>query len=169
MRIIDNQKLIKEFICVLLLMMVIPFNIGAKEHVAKNIYGIAGETVIYENGDNPTVIIDENTPLSRLDNTWSVYNLLSALASSLIGFIMLFKRRKNDDSDYYKYKVFRIMAIVTGLLSLVIFVLTESITSSMVLFDDFSILMTVLLLINIIIMITGNTFASQSSDVRTSH
>ena len=64
MRIIDNQKICIQLLCILLMMLIIPFNIGAKEFgpVAKT--GIAGESIVYESGSNTTVINDENTPLS---------------------------------------------------------------------------------------------------------
>ena len=103
MRIIDNQKICIQLLCILLMMLIIPFNIGAKEFspVAKT--GIAGESIVYESGSNTTVINDENTPLSRIDNTWSLYNLITALASCLIGFVMLFRRQDSDNHKDYRY------------------------------------------------------------------
>ena len=168
MRIIDNQKICIQLLCILLMMLIISFNIGAKEFspVAKT--GIAGESIVYESVSNTTVINDENTPLSRIDNTWSLYNLITALASCLIGFVMLFRRQDSDNHNYYRYKMFRVMAMVTGFLSIIVFVLTESTTALMVIFDDFSILMTVLLAVNIVILFGGNTVLDNDRDIKSS-
>lgn len=168
MRIIDNQKFCIKLLCILLMMLVIPFNIGAKEFGSMTKTGVANEGIVYEIGSETTLITDENTPLSRIDNTWSLYNLITATATCLIGFIMLFRRHENDGRDYYKYKMFRVMAMVTGFLSVIIFVLTESVTAVMVVFDDFSLLMTVLLAVNVVILFGGSAVIAANKDIKSS-
>ncbi len=110
--------------------------------------------------------IDEpDTPLTKNVSTWSLFDLICMLVTSLVGIIMsvsFFKKKEEDeqdeeavkttpkeeDEDENKRKWSKFLGIVPGVASIITFILTQNLSGLMVFFDKWSILFAAYVLLN---------------------
>lgn len=107
-----------------------------------------------------TEIKTADTPLGTIveDRYWALINLLAALATIIIGLLLIVmyiinKAKEDDDSEEKEYKnkgIKRIISVIIGVISIIIFFLTENINLPMGWVDQWTILMIIILIINII-------------------
>lgn len=119
----------------------------------------------YEEDVDYTPISTGKTPLFAPKETgsWALINLLAALATIIIGFVLIVMyiinkaREEDEDEDEsekkeYKNRGFRrIISVIVGIISVIIFFLTENTNLPMEWVDKWTILMIIILIINIII------------------
>ena len=120
----------------------------------------ATETVTPVDND-PEDIIEEPVPLAEPNiGNWALLNLICAMFSSIIAIILLFIKKKidNEEEEYTDeeqkdirgIRRFKIYSILVGLISIVAFILTENMSLPMILIDQWTILMAILLIVNIV-------------------
>ncbi len=94
----------------------------------------------------PEETIKENeTPTSKVEGSWALINLIAVIVTILLGIVMLVMNKKD---------VKRFIGIIIACSSMVIFVLTEDLSMPMAMADQWTILMIVIALINVIILVT---------------
>ena len=122
------------------------------------------EEIIYGLGDgytpkqNSSLINKNALPLNLMtQNYWALLNLLLALATCLIGFLLIIfgiLNKKEEDEDTKvknKWKV-RIISAIVGIISLIIFFLTENMNNPWIWVDQWTWLMILIFIINIILI-----------------
>lgn len=122
------------------------------------------EEIIYGLGDgytpkqNSSLINKNALPLNLMtQNYWALLNLLLALATCLIGFLLIIfgiLNKKEEDEDTKvknKWKV-RIISAIVGIISLIIFFLTENMNNPWIWVDQWTLLMILIFIINIILI-----------------
>jgi hypothetical protein len=108
-----------------------------------------------------TRIIDPRVPEAAYTNTWALVNLLLAIATLLITvllFVAYFTRRKEDeDNDDEKSKkkslIKRVLSIIVGIASAVVFLFTEDMSLRMDYTDEYTIVMIIILAVQVIIAV----------------
>lgn len=132
----------------------------------------AGELTIDVDG-NPTItqLGEEDVPLgANVELVWALLNLLAAIFTALICLMLLvtyFTKKKEDDErinnrdgevmdedveDEIKRRGFlRLFSIVPALVSVIIFVLTQDMTKTMVLTDKWTLCMVIILILQVIL------------------
>ena len=114
--------------------------------------------------ENYTPISKTKTPLIAPQETgsWALINLLAALITIIIGFVLIViyimnkAKQSEEDSEETEYKnhgIKRIISVVIGIISIIIFFLTENTNLPMEWIDKWTLLMIIILIINIIIAI----------------
>ena len=100
-----------------------------------------------------------NPPKTIQDaKSWALINLIATLLTFIIAILLLImawinKRKENDDVKIKNHMIKRIISIVVAIISGFIFLITEDITLPMVLIDQWTLIMIVIFLIQIVIMI----------------
>lgn len=144
MKTVKNSRFNVIFVIIMIIFMAMPINAYANEFKDAIKTG-----AVHDNGNTDAeVITDETTPLSRRDHTWSVFNLTSALVSFVAGIYMLFRKNDKDKPNYIQKKAVRVMTVTLGFLSPIMFALSEDMSTRMVIFDRWSLMMTVIMLIS---------------------
>ena len=119
-------------------------------------YGMGDGTEIIE---QPIIIKKNPLPLSAPQQKyWALLNLLFALATCLLAFVLIIfgilNKKNEDETTEVKNKWWtRIASICIGILSLVIFFITENMNNPWIWIDKWTWLMAIIFIINIIIMI----------------
>ncbi|MGL4668735.1 MAG: hypothetical protein ACRCWR_12515, partial [Saezia sp.] len=89
-------------------------------------------------------------------NTWSLFNLLIAIAGSVFTIIsaLFAVRSRKDDNLSYKTKIraFVFIALLLGIANLLLFLITASLQGLCVLFDNWSVLMAILFILQIVLL-----------------
>lgn len=105
-------------------------------------------------------IKDDETPLSsgKEDRSWALINLLAAIGSIIITILLLLKRTKQEDTDEVieitkRYKSIKIISTIISVISIITFFLTENILLPIAFIDNWTILMLVFLVIQIVLYI----------------
>lgn len=122
-------------------------------------------------GYTPILVADavEKTPAKQIKNTnlpktiqrvnsWALINLIATILTIILSLILLImyfiNKRKEDDKIQIKNKPFkRMISVVVAILTAIIFLITEDMSLPMVLIDQWTLLMIILLVIQIIITI----------------
>ena len=107
-----------------------------------------------------TTIPDSSTPKAKPIGSWALINLIATILSCLIAIFLIFvKKQKEDDEEEYTdeekddiriMRLFKIMSLIFGVLSIIIFIFTEDMSLPMVLVDKWTLLMILLLIIEIV-------------------
>lgn len=111
--------------------------------------------------ENPTPLTlpkeeihEDETPLAKPEGSWALWNLVFALASLGIGFsTLLLKNKKENEDDpnlYKRRKSIKILSVLTGILSIIVFLITEDISLPMVMVDEWTFTMAILLMVQIL-------------------
>ncbi len=111
----------------------------------------------------------EKTPTKQIKNTnpprttqkinsWALINLIATILTIILSLILLtmyfINKRKEDDEIQIKNKpIKRMISVVVAILTAIIFLITEDMSLPMVLIDQWTLLMIILLVIQIIITI----------------
>lgn len=97
-----------------------------------------------------TEIKDEDTPLSKgSEGHWSLMNLILAIFTALTSVLMLvaYARRKGDSS---RKGIFGILSVVPAIAAVVLFAMKSDMSLSMVMTDEWTLLMAVFALVNVV-------------------
>ena len=105
----------------------------------------------------PSIIQSHPLPLAPTEQYWALLNLLFALATCVLAFILLifgFLNKTNEDEEIeVKNKWWaRIVAGLIGIASLIIFFLTENMNNPWIWTDKWTLLMGIIFVINIVFM-----------------
>lgn len=138
------------------------------------------ETVINESNEEDIWILGVNVgegdkedyiPISKAKapliapqetGSWALINLIAALITIIIGFVLIViyimnkAKQSEEDSEETEYKnhgIKRIVSVVIGIISIIIFFLTENTNLPMEWVDKWTLLMIIILIINIVIAI----------------
>lgn len=98
------------------------------------------------------------TPKVKPQVYWALLNLILALATCLLGIILLVlwvwnKRKEDEDTEVKNKWGMRIGAILIGILSLIVFMLTEDMNNPWIWIDKWTIVMVIMFVANIILTI----------------
>ena len=132
-----------------------------KPHITNTV-----EVIYYGMGDvvnkpvatkKPSIIQSHPLPLAPTEQYWALLNLLFALATCVLAFILLifgFLNKTNEDEEIeVKNKWWaRIVAGLIGIASLIIFFLTENMNNPWIWTDKWTLLMGIIFVINIVFM-----------------
>ncbi len=146
------------------------------EYIASLPSGEHTLVITTSDGDVYEVTINTNTDVPLSDFTavysgaWSLFDLIMTLLSIILALIYIIKRRKDDDEkeDEYnenyqneddedekqrKSKLKLLILLVAALCNLILFVFTQNLKLPMVIFDKWSIVFAVIVLIQLVILI----------------
>lgn len=111
------------------------------------------------------VVEDNTTPLAKAEGTWALVNLICAIVTVLFGFILLIskKKKEEDEDDEYEEEpnekkrgtFTRVLSVITAIISVIAFILTEDMTLKMIMVDKWTIMMLVITVIQIVIFAFG--------------
>ena len=83
---------------------------------------------------------------------WALMNLIAVIISIILTIITLLIKNKNDSKKLEKQLKLQALAIIDTILIIIAFVFTEDILLKMVLIDEWSIVMALLVVINILLV-----------------
>lgn len=142
---------------------------------------IEDNDVITEIEDNDTpltnaptdTIQDEEIPLSKgiESGEWALMNLICTIATVVIAIVVLFIKNKKEETEqnYSNYRWAKILSVIVALGSIFLFVFTEDMTLTMVNFDKWTIVMSVILIAQIIVAIVAKKSNHDDSNMETSY
>ena len=126
------------------------------------------EAVYYGMGDGdftitkqPSFIKKNPLPLNlSQQDYWALLNLIFAIATCVLAFLLIIfgilNKKDEDENIEVKNKWWiRIITVFIGIISLIIFFLTENMNNPWVWIDNWTLLMVIIFIINIILMITA--------------
>ena len=113
---------------------------------------------ITETQPEPTIIKEVVTPQAAPKGAWALLNLILTIISCIIAIILIFAKKKSENEEYTDeekkdirgIKRFKIYSILIGIVSIIVFILTEDMTLPMILIDKWTILMAIFTIIEII-------------------
>lgn len=116
------------------------------------------DVVIAETNPPASTIKPVDTPKSAPISSWALINLICVIITCIMSIIMLFVRHKDkddnaedDNDEYNKPKTInKFVGIIIGLISVLIFILTEDMSLPMIMVDKWTIYMAIILIINTI-------------------
>ena len=136
---------------------------GSKGGQSQTSKALSGSDTSDVKGDN---IDNGKTPLGglKLRETWALVNLLAAILC-LIASIVLLAGMLKKKNDQQQKKTWRILAIITGILSPIAFFITEDMTKKMQFVDSWTWLMLILLVVQVVcILIMRSTQNKQDNN-----
>lgn len=106
----------------------------------------------------PTTIINNPTPKTEPEGSWALINLIATILACICALALLFVRKDTEDDeptdeekkDMRKILATKIASILVGIISVIVFMLTEDMSLPMVLTDKWTFLMILLLIIEIV-------------------
>ena len=113
-----------------------------------------------------TAIVEDNvTPTTARKEHLALINLLATISSILFGLLLLISKneKENEDGTQKRSKVWKIVAVIDALLSIVVFVLTENMKQPMVLVDKWTMLMILFTLISIVSFAFGRKYHEEDN------
>ena len=121
-------------------------------------------------------IDDDSTPEAAPNGQWALINLVAALASVLLGVIVILSKHSDDDDDdndsdngddentSTRHRRWKVIAGIDAVAAVVTFILTENITNPMVLVDKWTILMVAFALIAVVSTYFGRKWHEDEED-----
>ncbi len=103
----------------------------------------------------PVTIIDEEAPLAGPEGLWSVFNLIASIATAIAAVFVIGRNKK------YAGK-WQISSAVLSVAAILLFIFTEDVSNTMVLFDKYSWIAGGLALVQIIILFIGKNNKEES-------
>ena len=115
-------------------------------------------TAITETQPEPTTIKEVATPQAAPEGAWALLNLILTIISCIIAIVLIFAKKKSENKEYTDeekkdirgIKRFKIYSILIGIISIIVFILTEDMTLPMILIDKWTILMAIFTIVEII-------------------
>lgn len=115
-------------------------------------------TTITETQPEPTIVKEVVTPQAAPEGAWALLNLILTIISCIIAIILIFAKKKSENEEYTDeekkdirgIKRFKIYSILIGIISIIVFILTEDMTLPMILIDKWTILMAIFTIVEII-------------------
>lgn len=115
----------------------------------------------------PVELEDEQTPLAAGTGYWALLNLIIAVLALLLAVVLLvgvFSRRRKEEAEEQNGEeteenkgktglLWRILAIIAGVLAPIAFFLTENIRNTMTFVDNWTLLMVILLAVQLVLML----------------
>ena len=120
-------------------------------------YGLGDRELI--TSKQPTIIKKNSLPLSTTQQAyWALLNLIFALATCVLAFILIIfgilnKREEDEDTEIKNKWLARVVSVGIGILSLVIFFITENMNNPWIWVDNWTWLMAIIFIINVLIII----------------
>ncbi|MFV0552667.1 MAG: hypothetical protein ACK5L6_12235 [Anaerorhabdus sp.] len=118
--------------------------------------------------------IDENAiPLAGIfgnGKNWAILNLVATMIGLVFAVLLVLLKRKNIEEldeevlkvypnikprEFYRKSIYRILGVIVAVIMLAIFFLTENILLPMVFVDEFTVLMFIFMIVNIVIYFIG--------------
>ncbi len=113
---------------------------------------IVDDVLTEENDVEDREVIDN---IVTSEKTWSLFNLIATIIAALAAVILIVMSRKKEDEQQIekRRKVTFVISIITSVVSIVLFVLTQDMTQTMITFDMYSIYFAILLILSIIVYV----------------
>ena len=113
---------------------------------------------ITETQPEPITIKEVATPQAAPEGAWALLNLILTIISCIIAIVLIFAKKKSENEEYTDeekkdirgIKRFKIYSILIGIISIIVFILTEDMTLPMILIDKWTILMAIFTIVEII-------------------
>ncbi len=117
------------------------------------------ETVSINSNIEDTTITDEKTPLALGNQaSWALINLISMIITVILGMVFMFKKNSGNKNygEVIQYKNWvKMAASCIAVLSVFMFIVTETMTASMVMIDKYTGVMLVITLVQVFALIGG--------------
>lgn len=144
-----------------------------------------GNAVIPQGDGPPTVVPDPSPPttvlpdpsppqtLPPIPDNWALLNLILMLLTiviALVDGVLYFTKPTDKYGDEYesddvkRHGLFRVLAILTAIASLILFILTEDITKPMVWVDEYTIWMLILFIVAVLLSMLSKKETDEDSD-----
>ena len=142
-----------------------------------------GETTPTPSADAEEDIADEGTPEAGGRRTaWALVNLIASLLGILAAIVLLVsKHRKEVDSEdeerqmridrgeedpqqVSRSRIYKVISVITAIVSVIVFVLTEDMRQPMILVDRWTLLMVIFLLINVVTLFLGRKWHEEDEE-----
>ena len=142
-----------------------------------------GETTPTPSADAEEDIADEGTPEAGGRRTaWALVNLIASLLGILAAIVLLVsKHRKEVDSEdeerqmridrgeedpqqVSRSRIYKVISVITAIVSVIVFVLTEDMRQPMILIDRWTLLMVIFLLINVVTLFLGRKWHEEDEE-----
>ncbi|MEG0276766.1 MAG: InlB B-repeat-containing protein [Coprobacillus sp.] len=123
---------------------------------------IAPNEVPQGNADNVTdenkTIIDNQVPQAKIDGTWALINLISAIATVIVAAILFILKSKKDEESSSKLDlIIKVIGIIIAVASVIIFFVTEDMSLKMAMSDKWTFAMLGLLVVEVILAVFKKT------------
>lgn len=132
----------------------------------------------------PVVINDEDTPLAPGTGSWALINLISAIVTVVLAVVLVLSKHTKDDDEeedentttvvtseteddeeqVTRKRIWKVVSVLIGIISVVVFILTENMKLPMVLVDKWTILMIILALLNVVTLYFGRKWHKDDDD-----
>ncbi len=116
---------------------------------------------------------DTVVPLAAADGSWSLINLLLAIVTALGSVFLLiayFAGKKHEENQNVKRKgIFRLVSAPVAILSAVIFILTQDMSLPMALVDNWTLIMAVILLVQVLIAVLSRKKVVDDDEEKPQH
>lgn len=106
------------------------------------------------------VIKDTSTPLTAPEGKWALINLICAIITTILGLIMIIKKlfkKENKKKNEKKIKKYKLLPMLFGIIisigSIFLFLITEDMSLPMALIDEYTLIMIVFLIVNIVMFL----------------
>lgn len=105
-----------------------------------------------------TTITDLDVPQVAAQGAWALVNLIATILGCIIALLVLFIKKKSDNEEYTedeksdirKMRITKIASILVGIISIIVFILTEDMSLPMILTDKWTLCMILLLIIEVV-------------------
>lgn len=105
-----------------------------------------------------TTVPDADVPQVAAQGAWALVNLIATILGCIIALLALFIKKKSDneeytedeESDIRKMRITKIASILIGIISIIVFILTEDMSLPMILTDKWTLCMILLLIIEVV-------------------
>lgn len=134
--------------------------IPKKPQINNPVYGMGDpeDNIQIADIQTPTTIINNPTPKAEPEGSWALINLIATILACICVLALLFVRKDTEDDeptdeekkDMRKILATKIASILVGIISIIVFMLTEDMSLPMVLTDKWTFLMILLLIIEIV-------------------
>ncbi len=132
---------------------------------------ITDQSTPEQGGTTEAIIVDDETPeVGGNSNAWALINLIASIVGMLTAiFLILSKSKKEDEEEEIEImkrrKSWKVVSAIVALVSIIVFVLTEDMSTPMQLVDKWTILMLVFALINIVSLVYGRKWHEVQEEV----
>ncbi len=124
---------------------------------------ITDDSTPEQGGTTEVIITEDTTPEAGGGNAWALINLIASIIGMLTAiFLVVSKSNKEEENEetedeevMKRRKTWKIVSVVTAIVSIIVFILTEDMTAPMRLVDQWTILMIVFTAINIVSLVYG--------------
>ncbi len=120
-----------------------------------------------DNVDDETIIDGETPEQANNNGSWSLFDLITTLITVVLLVAYVVYKKSNDEEDKTELKRRKLSIGIIGLFtisSIILFVLTQDLTLPMTIFDSYSIIFAVILVVQIILFIFMPKYKENNDD-----